>query len=178
MSTFTTQCNYCAFRLTEDQSTEAKARFVETKYATLRGAVNAPRKSRVITVGIGGPRVDKTETCFIDSSTWVKREENIHCPDRIDHTLSLETALDLREARKANLLAEEAIKRADSSNSIADRASKAAEESNSLAERSNKLAEVANSTALDSRIWAIIATIIATIAIAMPYIMEYLKSSS
>lgn len=94
-----TQCDFCAFMLTEDQSTIANARLIETKYRTIREAENASKKTRHIHAGGND---DKTETCFIDAPMWTKRADNIHCPDRIDRALSLETALDLREARTAN----------------------------------------------------------------------------
>jgi|GEM_PF-5321468 len=102
MSTFTNQCQYCAFRLSEDQTTEAKARFVEDKYRAIRGAKDAPKKPRDIFIGGDD---DRTETCFIDSPAWTKRKDDIHCPDRIDDSLSLESALALREARLSNILA-------------------------------------------------------------------------
>lgn len=129
-----TQCDVCAFMLTEDQSTNALARLVESKYRTIRKATNVPKKTRHAHVGGND---DRTETCFIDAPMWVKRADNIHCPDLIDRTLSLETALDLREARKAN-----------------------------------EFARDANRVALSAKIWAIIAAIIATIAIAMPYLVS------
>lgn len=88
--------------LTEDQSTKANERLIESKYRTIREVKNAPKKTRHLSVGGFD---DRTETCFIDSPIWVKRTDNIHCPDRIDKTLSLETALDLREAREANTIA-------------------------------------------------------------------------
>jgi hypothetical protein len=121
-----TQCDFCAFKLTEDQSKAAYTRLIENKYRTLREAKKAPKKTRNIFVGSSD---DKTETCFIDSPMWEKRKDNIHCPDRLDNSLSLETALDLREAR------------------------------------------MANRTALNAKIWAIIATIIAIIAMILPYII-------
>ena len=99
------QCDFCAFKLTEDQSTAANDRLIETKYRTLRGIKKGPKKTRIIHVGGND---DRTETCFIDSPMWDKRNENIHCPDRLDNSLSLETALDLREARVANRTAREA----------------------------------------------------------------------
>jgi len=101
-----TQCDSCAFKLTEDQSTKVKAELIESKYQAIRGAKNAPVKSRNIFVGGDD---DKTETCFIDSLIWAKRKENIYCPDRVDNALSLETALDLREARNANSIATNAL---------------------------------------------------------------------
>jgi hypothetical protein len=128
-----TVCDFCAFMLTEDQSTEATAaRLIESKYRTIREVQNAPKKARHLSVG---GLDDRTETCFIDSPMWAKRAENIHCPDRIDKVLSLETALDLREARVTNLIARSA------------------------------------------KIWAIIAAIIATIAIAMPIVLEWLSKN-
>ena len=136
MSTFANQCQYCAFKLSEDQSTEAKARFVEDKYSAIRGTKDAPPKPRVIHIGGNDAR---TETCFIDSPIWIKREDDIHCPDRLDNSLSLEAALALRESRL-----------------------------------SNDIARAAKSIAFDAKIWAIIAAIIATIAIAMPIVLEWL----
>jgi hypothetical protein len=109
MSTFTKQCQYCAFKLSEDQTTEAKARFIEDKYSAIRGIKNAPQKPRHIFLGGNDSR---TETCFIDSPTWIKREEDIHCPDRLDNSLSLEAALALREARISNKFARDANKMA------------------------------------------------------------------
>lgn len=151
MSTFTNQCRYCAFKLSEDQSTDAKARFVEDKYSTIRGAKDAPQKPR--TAFVGG-NDDRTETCFIDSPIWIKREDDVHCPDRIDNSLSLETALDLRESRLANKLAEEAITRADSANSLA-------KEANSIALTTERFMR---REVRKDRIISIIAIIIAAIA--------------
>ncbi len=102
MTTQTSQCDSCAFKLIEDQSTEFAANFVEEKYRSIRGAKGAPKKSRNIFVGGDG---EKTETCFIDSPEWERRSENVHCPDRIDNTISLEMALDFHESRSANVLA-------------------------------------------------------------------------
>ena len=42
MTTFTKQCQYCAFKLSEDQSTDAKALFIEDKYRAIRGVKDAP----------------------------------------------------------------------------------------------------------------------------------------
>ena len=100
-----TQCDYCAFNYTEDQSTLDSERDVENKYKVLRKLTGAPKKPRKISIGGCD---DKTESCFVSSPYWVRKKENIHCPDRIDNSLSLETALDLREARKANEHAREA----------------------------------------------------------------------
>ncbi|MHB1085080.1 MAG: hypothetical protein ACYCZA_09610 [Thiobacillus sp.] len=99
MSAFEKQCKYCAFKLSEDQSTKAKAIFVEDKYRALHDIKNAPVKSRTVTVGDGN---DRTETCFIDSPTWSKRKDDIYCKDKLDHSISLESALALREARISN----------------------------------------------------------------------------
>lgn len=131
------QCDFCAFKLTEDQATEVSASLIESKYRAVRQTRNAPKKSRNIHVG---GEDDRTETCFIDAPAWNRRKENIYCPDRIDNSLSLETALDLREARKAN-----------------------------------EFARDANRVALSAKIWAIIATILAAIAIAAPYVISPLK---
>lgn len=139
MSTFTNQCQYCAFKLSEDQSTEAKALFIEDKYRAIRGVKDASQKTRNIFAGGDDAR---TETCFIDSPTWLKREDDIHCPDRLDNSLSLEAALALRESRL-----------------------------------SNNLARAAKSIAFDAKIWAIIAAIIATIAIAIPMVLQWLIKS-
>jgi hypothetical protein len=100
-----TQCDICAFMLTEDQSTIAKTRLIESKYRTIREAINAPKKTRHLSVG---GLDDRTETCVINSPMWLKRKENVHCSDRVDSGSSLETALDLREASEANKLAREA----------------------------------------------------------------------
>ena len=134
MSTYTKQCQYCAFLLTEDQNTEEKARFVEDKYRAIRSVKDAPPKTRHIFEG--GPD-DRTETCFINSPTWEQRKDDIHCPDRIDNSLSMEVALALREARV-----------------------------------SNDTARVVKTIAFDTKIWAIIATIIATIAIVAAIIIK------
>jgi len=101
------QCDYCAFKLTEDQLSPTTAKAIEEKYNIIRNAKGAPKKSRNIHVGGDD---DKTETCFIDSPLWAKRKQGVHCPDRIDNALSLETALDLREARLANEMARHANK--------------------------------------------------------------------
>lgn len=105
MTIKTSQCDHCVFKLIEDQSTPDSEKSVEDKYQAIRGAKGAPIKSK--NTFIGG--VDaRTETCFIDSIVWEKRNENIHCPDRVDNALSLESALTLREAKSANLVAREA----------------------------------------------------------------------
>jgi hypothetical protein len=148
MSTKTLQCDSCAFLLREDQSTIEAAERVEAKYRAIREAEGAPRKPRRIHVGGDD---DKTETCFIDSPTWPRRNEDIYCPDRIDSTLSLEIALDLRNAGSA-------LARAD--------------DANALAEDANRLAMDANRIARDAKIWAIIAAIIAAIAIIAPYVIS------
>ncbi len=101
----TTQCDSCAFKFIEDQSSKSTARHIENKYQSLRNTKGAPKKTRNIHIGGND---DKTETCFIDSPIWLKRNENIYCSDRLDNALSLETALDLREARLANARARKA----------------------------------------------------------------------
>lgn len=140
MTTEQTQCDSCAFKLTEDQSTRVKDELIESKYQAIRGTKNAPKKSRNIFVGGDD---NKTETCFIDSPTWDNRKENIHCPDRIDNALSLETALDLREARKANCTAINAL----------------------------SIALNARNWAIAAAIIAIITAIIAATAIVAPYVI-------
>lgn len=102
MSVFDKQCRYCAFKLTEDQSTEAALKFVEEKYQAIRGIGGAPKKSRAIFVGGADER---TETCFINSKTWKTRNKEAHCRDRIDSALSLESAVALREVRASNQIA-------------------------------------------------------------------------
>ena len=134
-----TVCDFCAFMLTEDQSTEATARLIESKYRTIREVQNAPKKIRHLSVG---GLDDRTETCFIGSPTWIKREDDVHCSDRLDNSLSLEAALALRESRL-----------------------------------SNNIARAAKSIAFDAKIWAITAAIIATIAIAMPIVLEWLSKN-
>lgn len=109
------QCDYCAFKITEDQSILDANRNVEEKYSVLRSLSGAPKKPRII--HIGGDD-DKTETCFINSPYWVRQKENIHCPDRIDNSLSLETALGFRLTELANKRAEEANSLARDANSI------------------------------------------------------------
>ena len=105
MSVFTEQCLYCAFKLTEDQSTVARALLVEDKYRAIRGVKGSPLKRRTISVGGSD---DKTETCFIDSPVWEKKNEDIYCPDRLDNSLPLESALALRESRISNRFARDA----------------------------------------------------------------------
>jgi len=106
------QCDSCAFKLTEDQSTLEADRRIEEKYKIFRNLNGAPKKPRIISVGGDD---DKTETCFINSPLWPTKANNIYCPDRIDDCLSLETALNIRMAsmgvdiaREANLVAKEA----------------------------------------------------------------------
>lgn len=105
MSAFDKQCKYCAFKLSEDQSTKAKALFIEDKYRAIHAVKNAPKKSR--TVFAGGDD-DRTETCFIDSTTWNNRKDDICCPDRIDNSIPLESALALREGRLSRRTAQDA----------------------------------------------------------------------
>jgi hypothetical protein len=84
--------------LVEDQSTVATAERVEAKYRAIREAKGAPRKPRKM---YAGGDDDRTETCFINSPTWLRRNEEVYCPDWADSSLALETALDLRNARSA-----------------------------------------------------------------------------
>ena len=102
------QCDSCAFKLSESQAKLEDDVAVENKYKALRSLINSPKKPRAISVSIGVKKTDetdKTETCFIDSPLWPSKIKKVHCPDRIDDSLSLETAIALREARLANSLA-------------------------------------------------------------------------
>lgn len=98
-----TQCDYCVFKYTEDQSSIEKDHDVEGKHAILRSLPGAPKRPRKTFVGGDD---DKTETCFINSPNWpLVQKSQIYCCDFVDEVLSLETALDLREARRANMTA-------------------------------------------------------------------------
>ncbi len=146
----TTQCDHCAFKITEDQSTYYKDRFVAAKYDAIRATKNAPEVRRKLHLGLGDTdNNNKTETCFLNSSLFTLNKDNIYCPDRVDNVVSLETALDLREAREANAIASKAAATARDANAIASKAA---------------------ASARDARIWAIMAAIIATAGIAIPYI--------
>jgi len=135
-----TQCDFCAFKITEDQSSLDSEHRIEEKYKVLRSLIDAPKKPRKMF--IGGVD-DKTETCFINSPNWVRKKENVHCPDRKDDTLSLESALSFRLTELAN---------------------KRASEANDLAREANSHARRADRRALLANIAPIIAVIIAAIA--------------
>lgn len=79
--------------------------FIEDKFRSIREIKGEYEKPRVILINGDGAR---TETCFIDSPVWIKRDDNIHCPDRLDNSISLDSALALREVRAANSIAFEA----------------------------------------------------------------------
>jgi len=100
-----TQCDSCAFRVVEDQSTLESDIAIENKYKVLRGLPNAPKKLRAITMGVGVEGVNKTETCFINSPLWPSKVKDTYCPDRVDNCLSIESALSLRNANAANRIA-------------------------------------------------------------------------
>ncbi len=111
MSTYATQCDSCIFKLSESQAKLEDDIAIENKYKALRSLKNSPKKPRVVSVSIGAEKTeetDKTETCFIDSPLWPENAKTVHCPDRIDNCLSLESATALREARLANSLASSA----------------------------------------------------------------------
>lgn len=117
-----TQCDFCIFKHSEDQATGVNTYFIEEKYRILRSLNNSPKHPRLVSVGGAN---DRTETCLINSPFWENRKES-YCTDRMDNTLSLETALDLREARKANREAEEANQLARDANSVARKANRVA----------------------------------------------------
>jgi hypothetical protein len=146
-----TQCDSCAFKRTEDQTTLDAERRIEEKYKVLRNLNDAPKKPRIISVGGDD---DKTETCFINSPLWPTKAKEIYCPDRIDDCLSLETALNIRVASMGVDMAREA-------NRIADEQLTSARESASSARSSSASA---SKQALWARWAAIIATIAAIIA--------------
>lgn len=96
------QCDYCAFKTTEDQSSLMVAVNVEDKYKTLRGAKGAPKKPRIAHASNTGEG-DKTETCAANSSNWPQQpKKDTYCTDFIENNISLEAALSLREARMAH----------------------------------------------------------------------------
>jgi hypothetical protein len=143
-----TQCDYCVFKVIDDQSTLDSERYVEEKYSVLRSLIGAPKKTRNIHVG---GEDDKTETCFIDAPAWENRQENTYCPDKVDKDfMSFEEALGLRQSKLALTAAKDANKLAEDANSFA-------REANSHARRAARRALLAN-------IIPIIAVIIAAIA--------------
>ena len=108
----TTQCDSCAFKLSESQAKLVDDIAVENKYKALRSLMGSPAKSRAISLSIGVEKTaetDKTETCFIDSPLWPEKAKTVHCPDRIDKALSLEAALCLRSSSEANSIAKKAL---------------------------------------------------------------------
>ena len=91
------QCDYCAFKRTEDQSTLGAERRIEEKYKVLRSLINAPKKPRKMFIG---GYDDMTETCFINSPNWPrKKSSQTHCNDFIENNLSLPDALKSRETK-------------------------------------------------------------------------------
>ena len=105
-----TQCDYCAFLLIEDQSTTEKDNLVEEKYTVLRKLKGAPRTIRHMHAGnVHNPENNRTETCIINSKSWVKNKTSVYCKERIDNNLSLSEALALREAQKGSLIAAIAV---------------------------------------------------------------------
>lgn len=124
MKNHTSQCDSCAFKISESQANLGDDRAVEKKYRVLRSLENAPKKLRAISVSLGAEKTDdtdKTETCFIDSSLWPSKVKKVHCPDRIDDCLSLEDALNFRHSSAANRLAEEANSTASRALTVAKR---------------------------------------------------------
>ena len=115
MTTHTLQCDSCAFKITEDQSTLESAVAIDKKYQVLHGLSDAPKKLRIISASFGVPGDDKTETCFINSPLWPTKAKETHCPDRVDDCLSLEIALSLRMSCEANRIATEDLAAARSS---------------------------------------------------------------
>lgn len=100
--THQSQCDSCAFKIAEDQSTIASDIAIENKYKVIRGLCGSPKKNRKVFIGGGD---DKTETCFINSPLWPSKAGSVHCPDRVDNCLSLESALSMRNAVAANRIA-------------------------------------------------------------------------
>ena len=105
------QCDSCAFKISESQASLADNLAIDKKYEILRNLKKSPKKLRAVSVSIGTIKTDetdKTETCFINSPLWPSRAKKIYCPDRLDNCLSLEAALSLRSASNANRIASDA----------------------------------------------------------------------
>ena len=126
------QCNYCTFYVSESQNTPEKLEYIENKYKLFSSLSGYQKKAipRTITVIVDEDTLEnKSEYCCIDSPNWTKRNTN-YCPDLMDLSFSRESAISLREDRRAIRIA------------------------------------------FDAKIWAIIAAIIATIASAVPKLIE------
>lgn len=143
MTTNESQCDSCAFRRVEDQSTLESDAAIENKYKVLRSLSGAPKKPRSVTWYVGVVGENKTETCFINSPLWPTKVKDTHCPDRLDDCLSLETALSIRMASKHVELASEA---------------------NRIAAEDLATAKLSASNAFEQARWARWAATIATIA--------------
>ncbi len=91
------QCDSCAFKMTEDQSTLASERYVDEKYKVLRNLIGAPKKPRKIFVG---GHDNRTETCFINSPNWpMNKGTQTQCDDFEGNNVSLLAALYSREMK-------------------------------------------------------------------------------
>jgi hypothetical protein len=110
MKIHNTQCDSCAFLITEDQSTIELERSIDKKHLMIHSLKGAPKNLRKLTVGFGVTGINKTETCFIRSPLFPSKVNKIYCPDRVDSCLSLETALELRDARDARKIAFDAAR--------------------------------------------------------------------
>lgn len=122
------QCDSCAFRIIEDQSTPESCAEVDRKYQVLHAVGGHPKKLRNLTADMVYGN-DKTETCYVDSPLWPSKTRESRCPDRIEDCLSLETALGIRMTKEANLIASEALNAARiSASSASDNASAALEQ--------------------------------------------------
>jgi hypothetical protein len=113
------QCDSCAFKIIEHQTTPESEIAVENKYKALRALNGAPKKPRIVSMSLGIAGDDKTETCFINSPLWPTRVKNTYCPDRVEDCLSLENALSLRISSEANRIATDDLAIARSSAVIA-----------------------------------------------------------
>jgi hypothetical protein len=113
------QCDSCAFKVVEHQTTPESDIAVENKYKALRALSGAPKKMRIVSISIGVSGNEKTETCFINSPLWPTKVKETYCPDRIEDCLSLEIALSLRISAEANRIATEDLAIARSSAVIA-----------------------------------------------------------
>jgi hypothetical protein len=110
METQTTQCDYCTFKITEDQSSYYKDRQIEAKYVALRATKNAPAFERKMTLNFGDvEKKNTTETCFLNSPLFTGNKENDYCLDRINDAIPLVEALALRESRISNSIASNAV---------------------------------------------------------------------
>lgn len=89
------QCDYCAFKHTEKQSTLDAEHEVEEKYSILRNLIGTPNKNRKISVGGDD---DRTETCIINSPNWLmNKTTQTYCDDFIDNSISRSDALKSRD---------------------------------------------------------------------------------